>query len=102
MGGFLLYICQRLIGLLELVLILNAIISILVSFEIVSLRNPLARQIASFLDAVTQPILAPFRRIIPRLGGVDVSFVIVLVVMEAAQGYLLPWLFGPIIALLHG
>jgi len=51
-----------------------------------------------FLDAITRPILRPFQRIIPPLGGVDISPVVALIIITVAQSTLLPglrnWLLG--------
>jgi YggT family protein len=49
-----------------------------------------------FLDAVTRPVLAPFQRFIPSLGGVDISPIVAILVIQAARQYLLPWLFAPL------
>ncbi len=65
-------------------------------------RHPIVRQIEGFLYAVTRPVLAPIRRIIPNLGAVDISPIIALLIIEGARSYLLPWLFRPIIAALGG
>ena len=46
--------------------------------------------LAHFLDAVTRPILRPVQKIIPPLGGVDISPIIVLLVIQAFRQYLLP------------
>ena len=53
-----------------------------------------------FLDAVTRPILRPAQRIIPSLGGVDVSPILVILVLQGARIYLLPWAFAPIRAMI--
>ena len=65
-----------------------------------NLRNPFVANIARFLDAVTRPILRPVQRFIPALGGVDISPIIVLLIIQGAQIYLLPIIFRPVIALL--
>jgi len=44
-------------------------------------NSPLA-PVASFLYAVTEPVLAPVRRIIPPIGGFDISFLIVFIVIQ--------------------
>jgi YggT family protein len=51
---------------------------------------------------VTKPVLAPFRKIIPPLGAVDITPIIAILVIEAARSYLLPWLFRPIVSALGG
>src|ERR1700722_3243615 len=55
------------------VIIANAIISWLIAFDVVNMRNRMVRSIVTFLDAVTRPILRPLRRVIPPLGGIDIT-----------------------------
>jgi YggT family protein len=81
------------------VIIANAIISWLIAFDVVNLRNRIVRQIVSFLDAVTRPILRPLRRIIPTMGGIDISPLIVIVVLSAADQVLLPALYSWLVSL---
>ena len=38
--------------------------------------------VASFLYAVTEPVLAPFRRVIPPVGGFDLSFLVVFILIQ--------------------
>ncbi len=72
------------------VIIANAIISWLIAFDVVNMRNNIVRSIVTFLDAITRPILRPLRRVIPPLGGIDISPLILIVVLTAAAQYLLP------------
>ena len=51
---------------------------------------------------VVGPILRPFQRFIPPIGGMDITPLIAIIVLGAAQRYLIPWIFIPIIDLLHG
>lgn len=55
------------------VLVAQAILSWLIAFNVVSLRSNGVRQIAYTLDRVTAPILRPIRRILPDMGGIDLS-----------------------------
>ena len=57
-------------------IVASAILSWLVAFNVVNTRNNVVRSIWNFLDAVTEPALRPIRRILPNLGGVDISPVI--------------------------
>jgi YggT family protein len=102
MGLFLFHVIDAILGLLILAIIINAILSWLVAFDVVNLRHPYVRQFARALDAVTRPILAPFRRIVPAFGGIDVTPILALIVLECVQRYLLPWIFAPIIGVLGG
>ena len=100
MGSFLLFIVSELLNLLVIAIIISAVLSWLVAFDVIPLRNPMVYNIARFLDAVTRPILRPFQKIIPPIGGVDISPIIVLLILQGIRIYLLPLAFGPIIAAL--
>ena len=84
------------------VVIINAVLSWLIAFQVINVRNRAVYSIVSFLDAVTRPILAPVRRIIPTLGGVDISPVILIVVIQAALVTLIPALFNGLRSLAGG
>ncbi len=81
----LLYLFNSLISLIILVVIINAIISWLVAFDVVNLRNPMAYRIVRTLDAITAPMLAPIRRFMPNLGGIDISPIILLLLLQALR-----------------
>ncbi len=100
MGSFILYVLQGLLSMLVLAIIVSAILSWLVAFNVVNMRNGFVYGVVRFLDAVTRPILAPFQRLIPSLGGVDLSPIVVILILQGAQRYLLPWLFRPIQAMI--
>ncbi len=100
MGHFILFIVSSIVELLIVALILNVVLSWLVAFDVINLRNPFMRQLATFLDAVTRPLLRPFQRFIPLIGGFDLTPIIAIIVLEGVNNFLLPWLFGPVIAVL--
>jgi YggT family protein len=102
MGQFLYFLISSILQLLVWAIIISAIISWLVAFDVINLRNRFVYNVARFLDAVTRPVLRPFQRIIPPLGGVDVSPILVILVLQGAIRYLLPAIFGPLINLLGG
>ncbi len=91
-------VLNALINVLVFAVVASAILSWLVAFDVINLRNPLVNQVVRFLDAITRPILRPFQRIIPPLGGVDISPVVALILITVAQSTLLPglrnWLLG--------
>jgi YggT family protein len=101
MGSFLYFIVDGLLGLLVVAIIISAILSWLVAFDVINLRNQFVYNIARFLDALTRPILRPVQKVIPPIGGVDISPIIVLLVIQGIRQFLLPLAFGPIIAVLH-
>jgi YggT family protein len=81
-------------------IIISAVLSWLVAFDVINLRNRFVYNFSRFLDAVTRPILRPVQRVIPPLGGVDISPIIVLLVIQGIRLYLLPLIFSPIITAL--
>ncbi|MFL5295967.1 MAG: YggT family protein [Phenylobacterium sp.] len=101
MGSFLYFIVDGLLQLLALAIIVSAIMSWLVAFDVINLRNQFVHSLSRFLDAVTRPILRPVQKVIPPLGGVDISPIIVLLLIQGVRLYLLPLIFAPIIAALH-
>jgi YggT family protein len=79
-------------GLLELVAVLIlvwAVMSWLIAFNVINTRHRWVWQVENFLDAATRPILAPFRKVIPPLGTVDITPVVVLLIIGAVQSWLI-------------
>ena len=83
------YVINGLFGLIILALIINAILSWLVAFNVINTRNPAVWRIMDLLDRITAPILAPFRAFIPPLGGLDLSYIVAYLVIQGIQIYLL-------------
>ena len=77
----LLWLIDTVITLYVWLLIASAILSWLIAFNVVNVRNPIVLQIADFLDRVTEPALRPIRRILPNLGGIDVSPIILILLL---------------------
>jgi YggT family protein len=96
MGHFLEFVVEQLINLVVWVMVANAILSWLIVFEVVNLRNRAIYQISRFLDALTRPILRPVQKIIPPFGGVDISPIIVMIVLIGIQLYIVPMIFAPL------
>ncbi|WP_395711233.1 YggT family protein [Reyranella sp.] len=63
------------------VVIAGAIMSWLVAFGVVNVRNQFIRIIVDMLYRLTEPVLRPIRRILPNLGGVDISPVVLLLAL---------------------
>jgi YggT family protein len=87
---FVIFIVRALLEALVWAIIVSAVLSWLVAFDVINLRNRFVYNVAHFLDAVTRPVLRPVQKIIPPLGGVDISPVIVIIVLQAALAYLIP------------
>jgi YggT family protein len=78
-------------------LIASAVMSWLVAFGVVNMRNDVVRQVWGFLYQVTEPALRPIRRILPNLGGVDVSPIILLLLIFFVQRVIEIYLYPAVI-----
>ncbi len=74
------------------VIVAAAILSWLVAFNVVNTRSELVRSIWKFLDALTEPVLRPIRNIMPNLGGVDISPVILILLIIFIQKLIVDYL----------
>jgi YggT family protein len=70
-------------------IIISAIMSWLVHFGVVNPSNQFIRMIGEFLWRITEPALRPLRRIIPNLGGIDVTPVILILLIFFIQRVLI-------------
>ena len=96
---FLYIIVHLLIQAVIWLIIAWVIVSWLVNFDVINMRNRMANQVVRMLDSVTRPIMRPVQRIVPPLGGLDLSPMIVIIVLGAADQALLPPLFRWLVSL---
>ena len=92
------YLVNSAIDLLFFIIILQVIISWLIAFNILNTYNQFIGQIIFFLNRITFPLLSPIKKILPNLGPIDISPVIVLILLKVLQVYinrdLKPFLFA--------
>ena len=88
--GFLFFVLNSALQLLLLAIIINAVLSWLLAFDVINYRNRFVYQVATGLDRLTSPLMAPFRRFIPPLGGIDITPIIVIIIIRGIQGFILP------------
>ncbi|MGE8099968.1 MULTISPECIES: YggT family protein [unclassified Pseudomonas] len=86
---FLLLVPWALIAIFSLflnILFYAMIISVILSWVAPGSHNPGAELVAQ----ITEPVLAPFRRIVPNLGGLDISPIFAFIVIQLLQSWLIP------------
>ena len=71
------------------ILIASVILSWLFAFNVVNPYNQTVRQIYRAINMVTEPVLAPIRRMLPNLGGIDISPLVI----QFLEIKILPWVF---------
>jgi YggT family protein len=72
------------------IVIAMAILSWLIAFNVVNTRNPVVHMIAELLYRLTEPALRPIRNLLPNMGGIDISPVILFLIILFIQSVILP------------
>lgn len=92
-----LYVLLQVLDLYMYILIASAIMSWLVAFNVVNLRNQVVAAIAGFLYTMTEPLLRPIRRLMPNTGGLDLSFLVlwfgIILLQQIIIRYVYPYVF---------
>lgn len=68
------------------IIIVQAILSWLIAFNVINTSNDLIRSVWIALDRLTEPLYRPIRRIMPDLGALDLSPMVVLIIIIILQG----------------
>ncbi|BAF89315.1 MULTISPECIES: YggT family protein [Azorhizobium] len=63
------------------VLIISAVLSWLVAFNVVNPYNQLVRTISEIVYKLTEPLLAPLRSVLPSIGGLDLSPMVLILII---------------------
>ncbi|AWM78507.1 YggT family protein [Phenylobacterium parvum] len=93
-GSFLHFVLNGLIDVMIWAIIISAIMSWLTAFNVVNLRNGFVAGVHRVLETLTAPVLGPLQRIIPPLGGLDITPIIAILVLQGIQRFILPGLLG--------
>ena len=88
---------DKIIDIYTWIVIASAIMSWLVAFGVVNTRNQFIRTVVDILYRVTEPALRPIRRIMPNLGGVDISPVILLLLLFFVRSLLAEYVFSSLL-----
>jgi YggT family protein len=78
-------IVDLLLDVLRWIIIIQAILSWLVAFNVINTSNDFMRSFLGALDRITEPLYRPIRRILPDFGGIDFSPLVVLLIIIALQ-----------------
>ncbi len=79
------------------VLVGQAVLSWLIAFNVLSMRSNGVRQLANMLDRLTAPLLRPIRRVLPDMGGIDLSPMALILVIIILRDGLLPDIAGLVV-----
>ena len=74
-------------------LIASAVLSWLVAFNVFNTRNQVVAMVGDFLYRVTEPLLRPIRSMMPNLGGIDVSPVILILLILLLENVIVRYIY---------
>lgn len=81
----LLQILLLILNVVWFIVIAHVIMSWLISFNVLNTRQPLVWQIWTGLERLLEPIYAPIRRVLPNLGGLDLTPLVALLIVYALR-----------------
>jgi YggT family protein len=79
------------------IIIIQAIVSWLVAFNVINMSSDAVRTILMALDRMTEPLYRPIRRVMPDLGALDLSPMVVLLIIIILQRAVLPGIFSSLV-----
>ena len=74
-------------------LIAAAVLSWLIAFNVVNTRNQVVAMLGEFLFRITEPVLRPIRSMLPNLGGLDVSPVILILLILLLENIIVRYIY---------
>ncbi|KGB59135.1 YggT family protein [Sphingopyxis sp. SE2] len=89
----LLDILSILLNILWWIIIVQAVMSWLIAFNVINTHNDFVGQLWHVLDRITEPLYRPFRRIMPDFGGIDLTPMVVLILLIILQGPVMSYLY---------
>ena len=85
------------LDLYKLVIVAGAVLSWLIAFGVVNIRNDFVRAVWNLFLALTEPFLRPIRNFLPNTGGIDISpivlFLLILLIEQIIILYIYPYVF---------
>ncbi len=83
---------NSIISLISFALIIYIIISLLISFNILNRHQPVVAKIYYALGRLMEPMLEPIRKLLPDLGGIDISPILLILLLNFVQNALVYYL----------
>jgi len=74
------------------IIVIQVILSLLISFNVISTHNDFVRGLYTALERMTEPLYRPIRRILPDFGPIDLAPMVVLLILFFLRGTVIPYL----------
>lgn len=86
-------IIQVLLTVVWWIIVVQAILSWLIAFNVINTSNDLVRNVWNALGTMTEPMYRPIRRVLPDFGALDLSPLVVLLVLYVLMNVVIPNLY---------
>jgi YggT family protein len=90
----LIQIINVLLNIVWWIIIVQAVMSWLIAFNVINTYNDFVRSVWQALDKMTAPLYRPIRKIMPDFGALDLSPMVVLLILYILQRIILPNIYG--------
>jgi YggT family protein len=91
------YLFNTVVQLYTFVVFVTVILSWLIGFNVINRHNMFVNAVWGFCLAVTEPALRPIRKILPSMGGIDISPLLLLIGLQAVQIGVNRYIFTPLL-----
>ena len=91
-------IIDLLLNILTWIIIIQAVLSWLVAFNVINTYNDFVRQLLYALDRITEPLYRPIRKVMPDFGALDLSPLVVLLLIYILRNIILPSIVGAVVS----
>jgi YggT family protein len=81
------------LDLYKLVIVAGAVLSWLIAFGVVNIRNDFVRAVWNLFLALTEPFLRPIRNFLPNTGGIDISPIILLLAVMLVERIIIYYVY---------
>ena len=86
-------IIQVLLTVVWWIIVVQAVLSWLIAFNVINTSNDLVRNVWNALGTMTEPLYRPIRRILPDFGALDLSPMVVLLILYILMNIVIPSLY---------
>lgn len=93
--NMLVQIASYLLNILLWIIIIQAVMSWLIAFNVINTHNDFVRNVWQTLDRITDPIYRPIRKIMPDFGALDLSPLVVIIILQILLNIVLPSMIQP-------
>ena len=88
--GGILQIVQIILNVIWWLILIQAVLSWLIAFNVVNTHNDFVRQVYGTINQMTEPLYRPIRRIMPDFGALDFSPMVVLLILYILMNVVIP------------